>query len=628
MKKAIKLITFILVVVMMFSVLSGCAMFGRNTEKYRSTAIAQVGDQTITVGEMLDAFNTQYNNYYYYIAQGYFTAEQVFELAADSLYSQAIKVDAYISKDGRTAETQNKEFKNGEYLTEAELAFVVRYVKYLMFSNFDTQVENFLADDFEFSAVEEEDTSRDFPEYDELGGAAYSAYVYNQNFVNEEMDEYMNDYYSFMFGADGKLLSDYASFEKDCNLDVYVLTDATKAQAMLQSYNDRLDEDATKLTHEQLVEVQNKVVRRYKTSIEKSYGYDLESFVKGQIESMIKSIIVAKYNYELYSAIDGANATETKAALTANVKGLAANQSADYLLNGSFDSTITGLTDSSYLYAVDSTEASKYIFVKNILVPFSAEQKQKLTNLAQTLGGTDSDKYIEERQKLAAEIIADDFTTTKDEEGNYQKAGKLFKIDGGKLVISDEGALADFLQNGVVTEMAGKTKTETIVELMKKYNTDTAQHSATFDYVVRVADDDNYTQPWVTEFVDAAKEAKGNGVNSYALCVSTYGVHIVYYSADVTAQDFNFDNVVGKADADTTGAAYKLFKSYFETESNSVVSKDMEALKEAYETNGRVVELPEFAKFIKTNKLDYSFEDMICSEDDDADSHEGHNHNH
>lgn len=620
MKKAIKLITFILVVVMMFSVLSGCAMFGRNTEKYRSTAIAQIGDQTITVGEMLDAFNTQYNNYYYYIAQGYFTAEQVFELAADSLYSQTIKVDAYVQAHPTSA---NSDYKNGQYLTETELTFVVRYVKYLMFSNFDTQVENYLAQDFDFAEADsdDEDTSRDFPEYDDLGGVAYSKYVYDQNFVNEDMNEYMSDYYSFIN------LNDFA---KDSKLDAYVFTKEADAQATLDSYNDRLDEeDTTKVTFDQLVATQNKVIRLYQESIKSSYGYDLENFVKGQIESMIKSIIVAKYNYELYSAIDGANATETKNALTANVNGLAANQGADYILNGSFDSTITGLTDSSYLYAVDSAEASKYIFVKNILIPFSTAQKQYLTNLAQTLGGTDTDAYLEARIELAKEIVADDYTSDKDEDGNYTVQVKdLFDVDtDGKLVIKTGSALATYFNaDGSVNAMDGKSKTETIIELMKMYNTDTAQHSATFDYVVRVADDDNYSQPWVTEFVDAAKEAKGNGVNSYALCVSTYGVHIVYYSADVTAQDFDFDKVVGTDDVDTTGPAYKLFKTYFETESNTIVSKDLETLKETYETNGRVVELPEFAKFIKNNGLDYSFEDMICAQDDDSDSHEGHNH--
>ena len=130
MKKAIKLITLILVVVLMFSVLSGCAMFGKNVEKYRSTPIVKVGDQAITVGEMLDAFNTQYNNYYYYIAQGYFTVEQVFEIAASSLYEQTIKIDAYVSAN--KAVTQNETYKNGKFLTEDELNFVVRYVKTLM----------------------------------------------------------------------------------------------------------------------------------------------------------------------------------------------------------------------------------------------------------------------------------------------------------------------------------------------------------------------------------------------------------------------------------------------------------------------------------------------------------------
>ena len=155
MKKANKLIVLILVVALMLSVLSGCAMFGKNAEKYRSTAIVTVGDQSITVGEMLDAFNTQYNNYYYYIAQGYFTVEQVFELAADSLYEQAIKIDAYVTAN--QAVTSNKTYKNGEYLTEEELNFVIRYVKYLVFTNFDSQVETFLANDFDFEAKEAEE---------------------------------------------------------------------------------------------------------------------------------------------------------------------------------------------------------------------------------------------------------------------------------------------------------------------------------------------------------------------------------------------------------------------------------------------------------------------------------------
>ena len=619
MKKAIKLITLILVVVLMFSVLSGCAMFGKNVEKYRSTPIVKVGDQAITVGEMLDAFNTQYNNYYYYIAQGYFTVEQVFEIAASSLYEQTIKIDAYVSAN--KAVTQNETYKNGKFLTEDELNFVVRYVKYLVFTNFDAQVESFLANDREFNAVEAEDTSRDFLEPDDLGGAKYSDYIYNQNFVNEDMDEYMTDYYSFITAED---------FQKDAKVDSYVFTKEADAQAMLDFYNDRLDEEETKVTYTELVETQNKVIRRYQNSIKLSYGFDLEGFVKSQIESMIKSIIVAKYNKDIYSKIDGVDASKTKEALLANTQSLAVNQSADYILNDSFDSLITSLSESSYLYAVDEAQKGNYIFVKNILIPFSTEQTQYLNNMAVTLGGTESKAYIAERLKVATQIVADDFTSEKDDDGNYAKVEGLFEVSGDKLVIKAGSALATNLQNGQVVPMDGMSKTETVLKLMEKYNTDVGQHSAAYDYVVRIKDDDNYTQPWVTEFVDAAKEAYTSGLNTYSICVSTYGVHIVYYSADVVAQDFSqdaFDGVVGNPDADTSSPAYKLFKTYFETESNSAITKDMEALKKAYETNGKVVETAEFKKFMKDNEIEYTFDDMICTEEDE-DEHEGHNHTH
>ncbi|MBO5867151.1 MAG: hypothetical protein J6Q55_03785, partial [Clostridia bacterium] len=503
-----------------------------------------------------------------------------------------------------------------------ELNFVVTYVKYLVFQNFDSQVEEFLANDFEFGAAQADDTSRDFLEPDDLGGVKYSDYVYNQNFVNEDMDEYLAEFYSFVNVKD---------LQKDNKLDAYVFTKEADAQATLKAYNDRLEKDDAKLTFATLVETQNKVVRRYQNSIELAYGYDLEGFVKNQVESMIKSIIVAKYNKAIYSKIDGVDASKTKAALLANTQGLAVNQKADYLLNDSFDTFVRELTESSYLYAVDEAQKGNYIFVKNILVPFSAEQTQYLANLAQTLGGTESQAYLDARNQVATQIVADDFTSEKDADGEYAKVEGLFEVVGGKLQIKAGSALAANLQNGQVVPMSGMSKTETIIELMKRFNTDTAQHSSSYDYVVRIANDEAYTQPWVTEFVDAAKQAKAGGLNSYAVCVSSYGVHIVYYSADVEAQDFSenaFGNVLeGGANVDTTSPAYKFFTAYFDAESNSAVSKDLDELKKAYETNGRVEATKEFKKFMKDNEMEFTFEDLICTEEEsEEEGHEGHNH--
>ena len=87
-----------------------------------------------------------------------------------------------------------------------------------------------------------------------------------------------------------------------------------------------------------------------------------------------------------------------------------------------------------------------------------------------------------------------------------------------------------------------------MIELMKQYNTDTAQHSKVYDYVVRVGEvPDSYTSSWVQEFVDAANvaydlaTAAGATGGYYGVAVSTYGVHIVYYSAKVEAQTFDFE---------------------------------------------------------------------------------------
>ncbi len=616
MKKVSKIITLILVVALLCTVLSGCAMFGRNAKNYRATVMANIGSQTITVGSVLDAFNTQYNNYYYYIANGYFTAEQVFEIAVSSLYEQAIKVDAYVSNND--AVTTNTTYANGEYLTADELNFVVTYVKYLIFDNFDSQVESYLSADFEFEAVEEEDTSRDFLEPDEIDGQTYADYVYSQNYVNEEMSDYLKDYYG---------ITDTTTLSGDTKIDSYVFATEEAAKATLDDYNDRLDDDATKLDFATLKANQEKVLKYYGKTIKNSYGIEIEDFIVEQIESMIKSIIVAKYNYNLYKEIQGANKDKTIAALIANADGLKANQSADYILNNNFDSFITALSDTSYIYAVDDTMVQDYIFVKNILVPFTDEQTQYLSNLAQTLGSTESDEYLTAREQLAAEIIADDFTSDKNDDGEYTtKVEGLFKYENGKLAVDTTNSAWGGLLNadGSVAGDDLSAKTANIVGLMKKFNTDTAQHSKVYDYVVRVGNDDHYTQPWVTEFVTAAKEAKALGVGSYSICVSSYGIHIVYYSDDVTVQNFDqstFDDVLGELDTNlTTTPAYKVFKAYFESQSSTIVNDDLKELRETYYSlyeEGKISATKEFAKFIKDNGLEYTFEDMIAVEEDD-----------
>ena len=198
MKRATKVLVLLLIAVFLLGVFSGCGLFGRNTDKYRATTAFTVGDEKITIGKLIDTYNNYYNTYYSYITQGYITADYVLELAMDALYTQYMKVDAYKNIEGVPTYTHaGTNFANQEYLSDEEYAFTLRYIKYVIFGGLDSVVESYASADYTLAAEEEEDTSRDFVEYDDLTGCdTYSEYVYMQNFVNEEMDEYFEKYYN------------------------------------------------------------------------------------------------------------------------------------------------------------------------------------------------------------------------------------------------------------------------------------------------------------------------------------------------------------------------------------------------------------------------------------------------
>lgn len=609
MKKASRALVLITVAALALGILCGCGMFTKNTVKYRATGAIQVGNETITIGDLIDTFNSYYNSYSSYISQGYITTDYVLELAVSSLYTQYMKLDAYKTTSGVPTYTHSADLglENAEYLTDSELEFAVAYVKYLLYTTLDGIVEDYIAADGRtLGDAETEDTSRDFVEYDDFGDAStYSEYIYNQNYENEDMEEYVSKYYPETFS--GNTLS----------VDSFVYTSQSAAQERLDELNSRLDDDDSEITFTELQSYQQQALAQYKKNVLYNYEYDLEQLVAKQSEDMIISLIVSKYNYNLYKTIDTTDLQNTIEALKTEYEELKANQTAEFQINDDFVSYIEDLSDSSYIFNVP--ESYNYVFVKNILIPFSDAQKTVLSNLQSQLGSSSSESYIAKRNEIAAQIVADDYLSEQDEDGNYSQVENLFKLDSdGNVIINPDGALGQYLNaDGTVNAMDGKTATETIVELMKQYNTDTAQHSAIYDYVVRVGEvPSDYTSSWVSEFVDAANEAytlaDGADGGTYAIAVSSYGVHIVYYSAKVAEQTIDFDSNIFVTDT----PEYRLFTTYFESQSDVISEENADELKELY-YSGKITKLEGLDVFLSENGFTFDFESSISLDDDD-----------
>lgn len=617
MKKASKILTLILVFVLLAGIFSGCAMFTRNAGRYRDLVAVTVGKEQIKVGKVLDSFNNYYNMYGSYVGQG-ITVDWLLQMTMQSLITQAMKVDSYVSNNSPEADnTELKDFcHNSAYLTKEEIEYAIRYVKYLTFQSLDSSVQALLAVDRTIADEEKEDTSRDFTEFDKWNDGDYSEYTYRQRIFNEDAKEYFDKYYG---GSDKIALK--------ASVDEYVYQNQEAAQAKLDNLNKRLDDEDAEITFDEYKNAQDKIVKQYQRTIQNSYNITFEQFLINQVEDMVASTIAAKYDRGVNQGIDKTDGAldKTISQLEANLALVKASQTTGFALNGNFVDFIEALTSTSYIYNVPQefirSESNKdgYVFVKNILIPFSTQQQTMLSNLAKDLGNdTKNPAYIKLRNQLAAQVVADDFDSEKDEDGKYSKVTGIFKLDeSGKVVINPQGALGQiFLADGSV-----KGGDEAVIANMKRFNTDTAQHTATYDYVVRVGDvPKGYSPKWVTEFVDAANEAVEifdnkelvkEGDKSYALAVSTYGVHIVYYVGDVQSHDFKFmENY-----KDTSSPEYRLFSAYFSQQSSLLLEERLDELQKSYLDGSKVVVESGFNRFLKDNDFKFDLIEFLTDED-------------
>ena len=601
MRKASKILTLILIVVFMLSVFAGCDLVGKDVAKYRNTTAITVGNETINIGKLLDTFNSYYNSYYSYLSAGYITADYLLEMAISSLTQQYMQIDDYVSNHSAITPSLADRAHNAEYLTEDEFEYCVKYVKYLSFQSFDSNVESNITSKYDLDDPETEDTSRDFTEPDDLKDAkSYAEYLYKQNFVNEDANEYFEKYYSADFSFDTFTANDY----------VYQ-TEDDFAKARIAEFNDRRTEDEEgELTFEEYKGIQEKTLKQYKDTIENNYGISLEEFIANQVADMVSSCLLAKWSYEHYGDLE-TNDDNLKATIVSNFETLKKSQKAGFEINENFDSFITGLSSSSFIYDVPQDKQEQYVFVKNVLIPFSSAQTNRLTNLANRLGSRDRQEYKDKRLEYAAAVVADDFLSEKDDDGKYAKVEDIFALVEGKLVVNSTGALGEFLlADGSVKGDTLADKTATILDLMKQYNTDIGQHTARYDYVVYVGDDEDYSHNWVDEFVDAAVEANQLGAGSYALGISDYGVHIVYVVGYVEDQifNFNFDERL-----DTTSASYRFFTSFFESQISLKTQEAFDALQDSYVENNKISVNKHFNKFLKENGFTFDIDEFLES---------------
>lgn len=547
---------------MCLTLFAGCALFTQSTAEGRAQVAMVVDGEEITLGQFLDTFNNLYNNYYYYIYYGQYTVSDIAQMSYDTLVNSYLILSDYkkmADRDGLTYVHPYTGYKDAKYLSEQDMEYIMKGAKKSVYASFDNSLETLVKNaGYDLKDASEEETGRTAPTYETIT----SIIDVKLSITNKkEIDDYLAT-------TAGGTASEYWT-----TADGYIFADAS-SQALLDrvaALNGRitLKEGQEAVTAEQYIKYQKEAVASIKQSIYTSYGLDLDKFVTMQIESTVNSRIInsaaAKiFQKDVESDIDGL--------LLKLQKHYATNkQSAveQYTINPSAYATLVeGLKNTSVIYNIPTEYQGKYIFVKNLLVPFSEEQLKHLTEKEKELKeeqGDDYDEaeYLAYREQYAANIVLENFLTGQNTSNVFTYNGTTKKI---------EIKAGTVLSNGLNAVNNGNDFTE----LMYKYNSDSGQFENIYDYVVRIGAPDDYTAKWVEEFVVAAEEAYAEGEGGIGAAVSKYGVHIVYFDSVVAEQQPSFtrQNIF-----DTGTFEHRYYSAYYDAISGAYVNDQITNLR-------------------------------------------------
>ena len=557
MRKFLRIIGIAVAIAAVF-VLASCSFIQRNDDRYNNQVAIKVGDEEITLKEIMEFFDSNAANY---INAGY-DVQVVWDALFPQYVQQMIAVNEY--KKGYTGtlysgERSNK-YDDGKYYTEDELIYLEKSLQVNILDSLESTLESeFTERGYTFS----ESTDSERAELTEIIiDTNLSVTARNEAYNPKELN---------------KTLENYKLQTTTQDVD-YVFTDPEDERllAAVEKLNDRKAESDDEITPELYVEVQQSVLQKFERTLLDS-GYDsVADYLESRMNLLISQQLYVDYQYQYGSKIEERDMNEE---LQRKLDNLVAQAVESYTLNpASFATFVTDLDSSSFIYYVPEQYAGKYGFVKNLLIPFSEDQTSQLETVLKKFG-ENSDTYLSVRAELATEILVTDFIDAPDADDS-EKANAGFIIDGYNVVGST-----------FFDELLRDITPHEFVELMFRYNTDTAQHNAAYDYVIAKDEPDvtGTADTWVKEFAEVARAlAKDGTVGGIGYALTSYGVHIIYYSGDVTADNFDWSMKLESPQYGAGNAAYRFYNTYYNSILSALFSREMDDLNKKYEEEGAI----------------------------------------
>lgn len=572
-KKITRLFCMVLALALVCSFVAGCSMFQTNADRYREKTAMTVGEQTITVGALEDFIN---NNMSSYINQGY-DIQTVWDALIPQFVMNYVLVDMLKNDLPWPKVTQThslaSEYPDTEYLkNEGDMEFIMKTIKNSLYSSLDSLVETELGNKYKLNAAEEEEERKEnvIPE-DELnlplGGLTLNDYDDDIEGLDEDLAKYRPD-------SELTIDSILNGYKFEDENDPLLLDALAKINDRIAQNEDASDDEKVAFTAKEYMTAQKAAFNSLTRSVENNYyGWSMEQFLDYQIRSTVFNRLAQEYTMVYYERIEteGEGQQLILSRLIEKYENLKAAQEEDFRLHPTkFESFVTSLSDTSFIYTVPEQYKNEYAFVKNLLISFTDEQKAVLEYYGNVYGES-SAAYLAKRNELATQIKATDFQSEKDDEGEYAKLENIFTIEDGKVVFAD---------SALKTALEAVSGPNDFAALIDRYNEDPGAQGSTYDYVIKVKEPDpaGTKDSWVAEFSAASREAIAEGQGSYKIAVTDYGVHIVYFTDFVKAESFDFAN-----ERYTQGTpAYRFFKTYYDAVKATVYNDIMQASYDSY----------------------------------------------
>ncbi len=558
MAKAKKIFSIILVLILCVAMMTGCSLFELNQQRYRNQATVKTGDVTLTLGDAIDFFES---NAPYYVQQG-MTVQAAWDALYPQFVQQAVILDEYLkTHDAINTSDKAKKYRYGTYVSDEYLEYVEKQNTLSFFASLDSLTLENLKEDFNIGSKTTQSRTS-LTEKGTLTSLAEDEITFDLAAVNKELKNYQEP-------VDGKYEYVFRNNEDAALLKI------------LANLNERLEKEKPSdadITADDYVKAQNSAVESLTRNIKKNRGLSVDEFMTRQVESAVRQRLVSNYAVSLYKKAElQDNPAQLKQILTERWNNEVAKAKQRYSVDANlFISDVTGLSSTSFIYNVPAQFEGKFHYVKNLLIPFSDEQTSELNRQKNLLGENSAD-YVRFRNQLAKGIEVKNYS---EEDAGVVESGYTFDV------AADGTVTGNFLTEKVAG-LDGDLNA--FVKLIHTYGTDPGMFNNAHDYVISQDSYDvtNSSQDkFVKAFSEAARKLANNPSQRYVACVTDYGIHILYYSGVVKADEFDFDSRYEYG----TGAgstSYRFFKTYYDSVKGNTYSLSLnETMKKLLENKG------------------------------------------